>query len=341
MLDTRARVRASENAALINQLIAKAQPSLGDVHINRPLVDVSVAYMQSDTEMIATRMFPQVSVQKRSDLFYVYSRADWYRSEARRRAPGTESAGSGWNLTTQSYSCDRWAIHKDVSDDIRQNSDQALNPDMEATEYVTQQCMLAREIVWTDSYFAAGIWGTDTTPGTLWDAANSTPIEDIRAQIYNVKAATGYKPNVLALSPRVWLVLQDHPDFTGRINSGQTPGGPAIVNLQTLAAVLELQEVMIAWGVRNTAIEGAAEATDFIVGNHALLAYRAPSPGLMTPSAGYTFAWTGLLGAGAFGNRIKTFRLEREEVDRVECDLAFQCNVVAPELGVLFEDPIS
>lgn len=341
MLDTSLRVRASENAHIIKQLMEKAQPTLSDVHVNRPLVDVSVAYMQSDTEMVATRVFPQVNVLKKSDLFYVYERADWYRSEARRRAPGTESAGAGWNLSTQPYRCDRWSIHKDIADDIRANSDAALRPDMEATEFVTQQCMLAREIVWTDSYFTPGVWANDVTPATLWDAGGSTPIVDIRAEIFAMKAATGYRPNVLTLSPRVWQVLQDHPDFLGRVNSGQTPGGPAIVNLQTLAAVLELEEVNVAWGVRNTAIEGAAESTDFIVGNHALLAYRARRPGLMVPSAGYTFAWTGLLGAGAFANRIKSFRLEREEVDRVECDLAFECNVVAPELGTLFEDPIS
>ncbi len=77
---------------------AKAQPTVADVHINRPLTDVSVAFMQNATDFVADRVFPTVPVAKQSDLYFVYEREDWYRSQAERRAPGTESAGSGWNL---------------------------------------------------------------------------------------------------------------------------------------------------------------------------------------------------------------------------------------------------
>ncbi len=324
-----------------NVRFAKAQPTVSDVHVNRPLTDLSVAFMQSDEDFVATRVFPMVPVQKQSDLYFVYERADWFRSNAQRRAPGTESAGSGWNLSTDSYFAHKYAIHKDVSDDIRSNADQAIRIDQDATQYVTQQCMLIREITWVEDYFVTGVWTNESTPGTLWDAGGSTPIEDIRAEIINVKGATGFKPNVIVLSPRVWAVLQDHPDFVARVNAGQTPGGPALFNLAAFAAVLEIDEAMIAWGVQNSAAEGATEATDFIAGDNLLLAYRSPAPSLLQPSAGYTFAWTGLLGAGAFGNRIKRFRIERIESDRVECELAFDTKVVSADLAHLFLQPIS
>lgn len=324
-----------------NVRFAKAQPTVGDVHINRPLTDLSVAFLQEPSDFVADRVFPTVPVAKQSDLYFIYERGDWYRSEARRRAPGTESAGSGWNLSTDSYFAHKYAIHKDVSDDVRANADAALRVDQEATQFVTQQCQLIREITWTEDYFVTGVWTNESTPVTLWDAGGSTPIEDIRAQIINVKAATGFRPNVVVMSPRVWGVLQDHPDFVARVNAGQTPVGPAMVNLAAFAAVLEIDEAMIAWGVQNTAIEGAAEATDFIAGDNLLLAYRAPAPSLMQPSAGYTFAWTGLLGAGAFGNRIKRFRIERIESDRVECELAFDTKVVGADLAHFFLQPIS
>lgn len=320
---------------------AKAQPTLSDVHINRPLTDISVAFMQTAADFVADRVFPTVPVAKQSDLYFVYSREDWFRSVAQRRAPGTESAGSGWDLATQQYFTHKYAIHKDVSDDIRANADAAIRMDQDATQFVTQQCMLIREITWRDSYFVTGVWANESTPGTLWDAGGSTPIEDIRAEIINVKAATGFRPNVAVMSPRVWAVLQDHPDFVARVNAGQTPVGPALVNLEAFAAVLEIEEAMVAWGVENTAQEGATEATDFIVGDNLLLAYRAPAPSLLQPSAGYTFAWTGLLGAGAFGNRIKRFRIERIESDRIECELAFDTNIVADDLAHFFLQPIT
>ena len=44
----------------------------------------------------------------------------------------------------------------------------------------------------------------------------------------------------------------------------------------------------------------------------------------MTPSAGYTFNWTGMIGStGGAGLRIKTFRMEHLASDRVEIDAAF------------------
>ena len=324
-----------------NVRFAKAQPTVSDVHVNRPLTDVSVAFMQSDQDFVATRVFPTVPVAKQSDLYFIYSREDWFRSQAQRRAPGTESAGSGWDLSTDNYFAHKYAIHKDVSDDIRANADQAIRIDQDATQYATQQCMLIREITWMESYFVTGVWTNESTPVTLWDAGGSTPIEDISDEIINVKAATGFKPNVVVMSPRVWNVLKNHPDFVARVNAGQTPGVPAVFNLEAFAAVLEVDEAMVAWGVQNTAAEGATEATDFIAGNNLLLAYRAPSPSLLTPSAGYTFAWTGLLGAGAFGNRMKRFRIERIESDRVECELAFDTKVVSADLAHFFLAPIS
>ncbi len=324
-----------------NLRFAKAQPTVSDVHINRPLTDLSVAYMQDDDDFVADRVFPQVSVQKQSDLYFVYDRGDWYRSNAERRAPGTESAGSGWNLTTQNYFTHKYAIHKDVSDDIRANADAAIRIDQDATQYVSQQCLLIREITWMDNYFVTGVWTNESTPGTLWSAGGSTPIEDIRAEIINVKAATGYRPNVIVMSPRVWAVLQDHPDFVSRVNAGQTPVGPATMNLNSFSQILEIEESMVAWAVQNTAAEGATDAIDFMAGDHLLLAYRAPAPSLLQPSAGYTFAWTGLLGAGAFGNRIKRFRIERIESDRIECELAFDTAVIAADLAHFFLQPIA
>lgn len=314
----------------------KEQPTVSGVHVNRPLTDISVAFLQNQDDFVASRVFPMVPVQKQSDLYYVYNRGDWNRVEAQKRAPGTESAGSGWNLSTAAYFADKWAIHKDVSDDVRANADTPLRPDQEATEYVTQQCMLRQEVEWFSNYFTTGIWGTDN-PATGWNTTG-TPIEDLRNGMIAVKAATGFKPNTLVLTPNTKAALEDNDDFLDRIKYTQT----GIITEAIIAAVLGLDRVMTAWAVQNTAIEGAAEASAFIAGSEgALLCYAAPSPSLMTPSAGYTFAWTGLLGAGAAGNRIKRFRMEHLESDRVECEMAWDQKVVASELGMFFNNPLA
>ena len=55
------------------------------------------------------------------------------------------------------------------------------------------------------------------------------------------------------------------------------------------------------------------------------------APGLQTPTAGYTFSWTGYMGAGAEGTRIKQFRMEHLDSDRLEGQMAYDQKVVATD----------
>ena len=60
----------------------------------------------------------------------------------------------------------------------------------------------------------------------------------------------------------------------------------------------------------------------------------------MTPSGGYTFSWTGAIGAGDSGGRISRFRLEQLKSDRVEIEMAFDQKLVSADLGYRFDTPI-
>ena len=149
---------------------------------------------------------------------------------------------------------------------------------------------------------------------------------------------TGFEPNVLVLGKRVVDILKDHPDIIGRIDSGQTPGGPAMTMMENLAALFEVEEILVSKSIQNTAKLGAPASHSFIAGDNALLLYRPASPGLMTPAAGYTFLWSGFVGANNGGLRIKNFRMESIESDRIEAQVAYQHNLVAKDLGFYFND---
>ena len=317
--------------------IRKAQPTASDVHVSRPLTNISVAYVQQETKYIATQVFPTVPVPKQADQYFVYTRADWLRDEAKVRAPATESAGGGFNIGTDTYFCKKWAWHKDVDDDTRANSDPGINPDADATKFVTQMLLTRREVQWAASYFVTGVWGSEGTPATLWDVSTSDPISDVETQTLAMESGTGFRPNVLVVSPHVHKALKNHPDIVDRIKYTQK----GIVTADLLAELFEVELYLIARAVVNTAIEGATEATDYIVGKNALLVYKAPNPSLMVPSGGYTFAWTGLLGAGAAANRIKRFRMEELGADRVEGEMAWDQKLVAADLGYLFLAAVS
>lgn len=319
------------------------QPTPGDVHVNAPLTNISIAMLQSAGNFIGTRAFPNIPVSKQSDAYYSYDRGYFNRDEMAERAPGTESEGSGYAVDADNtYFCKVYAFHKDVPDQMRANADAALNPDREATTFVTQKALIKREKLFSDAYMQAGVWTNqrtghasteDATNTVFWDNTASDPINRVRDWKRTVLESTGFEPNKLVLGKKVYDVLLDHPDIIDRLKYGQTAGSPAMANREKLAQLFEIDEILVSKAISNTAKEGAANAHSFIIGKHALLCYAAPAPGLMTPSAGYTFSWTGYLGAGAEGTRIKQFRMENLESDRVEIQMAMTCKLIAADLG--------
>ena len=324
------------------------QPHSGQVHIDKPLTNLSVAHIQDAKDFVASSVFPIVGVPKRSDKYFTYDRDDWKRSLARVRAPGTESAGGGFGVSNDSYSCDVIAFHKDVDDQTRQNTDDPLSPDQDAMEFVTRQMLLKREVDFMSTFLTTSVWGRDYTgisgssSGTdlkYWSSSSSTPIADVKAAKLYLKELTGLVANKLLLSESVFNKLSEHADIIDRIK--YTQGGGAIATVQLLAALFGVDEVVVASAIQDTSKEGAAEASSFIMGKHALLVHAPKSPGLRVPSAGYTFAWTGMPGAGSFGNTISRFRMEHLKADRVEAEMAYDLKKVSADLGIFFNGIIA
>lgn len=326
------------------------KPGRSDVHVNRPLTNISVAYIQDAKNFVADRVFPNIPVAKQSDMYFTYDRGDFNRDDMQARAPGTESSGSGYDIdNTPTYFCRMWAHHKNVPDEVRDNADTPINPDAEATTYVTLKALIRRERLWSSKFFVGGVWtgdvdGVAASPGAgevlRWDNASSSPIENVRAAKRSVLERTGFEPNTLTLGRAVYDALVDHPDIVGRMDRGQT-NGPAMANIMALAALFEVEQVLVSNAIVNTANSGAAEASSFINGKKALLTYSPSSPGLMTPSAGYTFSWTGRTGMSTSGTRIRRFRMEAIQSDRVEIDMAIDQKLVSADLGYFWDNIVS
>jgi hypothetical protein len=318
------------------------QPNLNQVHVDAPLTNISIAFLQAQENFIANKVFPVIPVDKKSDKFFVYTKNDWFRDEAQRRADATESAGSGYNLTTYSYSADVWAFHKDVGDQTRYNSDTPLVPDREATEFVTSRLLLRQEVQFVSDFIKSGVWGTDWagvsgTPSTnefkQWsDYANSDPIEDIESGKEAILGSTGFMPNTLVLGYQVYRKLRNHPDLVDRIKYTSSN----VITTDIMARLFDVERVLVSSSVRATNAEGATAAYAFNTGKSALLTYSAPNPGLMTPSAGYTFAWRGVSGNLGATVGVSRIRMESLKADRIEGELAFANKVTAADLGFFF-----
>jgi hypothetical protein len=315
---------------------------MSDLHLDVALTNMSVRFSQSADKFVARSVFPPVNVANKSDKYWIYDRSYWFKTEAELRGPGAESAGSGYELTTGNFTTDVYAIHKDIDDQTRANADSQIALDSDATQFVTTHLLQKYEQDWVSNFFTTGVWGTDLTPTNKWDDyVNGDPISDMRTAVMTMAETTALKPNTLVLGPEVWNKLQDHPDFLARVSGGATTGTPALWSEAQLASMIGVDRVLVAWSVRNTAAEGETASYSFNFGKNALMCYTPSSPGLNTPAAGYTFNWTGLIGQGSDGIRIKRFRLERNASDRIEAESAFAQKVISSELGYFFNAAVS
>ena len=330
-------------------------PTQADLHINIPLTNVSIAYMQSADSYVADKVFPAVPVEKQSNLYWKFSKSDWRRQDVKRRAPGTETPGVGWNQTTDQYFCHVYGVHKDIADQERANADSQFNLEKTATEFITNQHLLRRDVDWAANYFTSGVWATQrsgVTSGAVagtsyiqWDQAASDPIGDVARYFIEFRRLTGFAPNIAVLGPHVMNALKQHPDIIDRIKYTQR----GIVTEDLIATLFDIDELYVSYATLssgpqiNDSVQQDAAATYAFIGDatSVLFAYAPSSPSLMTPSAGYTFTWRGYLGGNAKGVRVKRFRMEHIASDRIEAEQTYDLKAVSLDMGLFLASTVA
>jgi len=326
-------------------------PVVSDVHIAAALTQIATAYVQDQANYVADKVFPMVPVQHQTDKYFVWSKADFFRDEAQLRADAVESAGTGVNLTTATYSAAVWALHQDIGPQVRANADPAVDLDVVSTTHLMQKLLIRRDRIFMTKYMATGVWGTDATgtaanaggvPGTTspvyWDDdANSDPFTDIYYGQTTILQNTGYLPNVLLISWNVFQALRKHPLVIDRIKY-TTPTFTGTVNEALLGQAFGVDRVVVSKAVYNSAGGNVAASMSFVAGKNALLCYAAPAPGLMVPTAGYTFAWQGFTGMNSLGVRMSQIPMNWLGMGTIrnEGDMAFDMQAVGTDLGFYY-----
>ena len=315
-------------------------PTPGQVHVDSLLTDESVAYLQSSTQFVADRVFPLVGVQKASGKIAQYSKADFLRDEAAKRAPGAPSQRAGYGTSSTTYNCDEWDLAHAIDDQVIANADDPYAPESDAVKFLTQKMLISREVQWASKFFSTGnIWtgssdGADLVSGTdfvAWSNAASTPLEDIANRCVLVEKNTGFLPNKLVVARQGWMDLKNHPDIVDRVKHTS----PDAVTTDIVARLMGLDEILVTAGVRNTAGEGLSHSGSYIAGDNALLVYAPESPSLMAPASGLTLVWDGLLGSNT-GQVIDRYRDDDAKSEVIRITAAYGHKKVAGDLGVFF-----
>lgn len=312
-------------------------------YIDNILGDVAVAYFQNAANFVAPQVFPSVSVAKESAKYYTFSRDDFMRDEMRERPNGSESAGGGFSVSNDSYNCETYSLHKLITERDRKNWNLPnLTIEDAAVQFLTQQALQKMERQWVADFFTTGVWGTDNTSFTKWDVpATSDPVSDVDTGKLTVSAATGFVPNTLVMDLNTYFALRRHPLIIDRVTGGSTSANPAVVSRQAMAAVFEVERLLVSSSVKATNVENETIATSHVAGKNALLCYVPASPSLTEPSAGYTFMWD----AAGSGQDVTIYTIEdpHKGVGTVkhEIEMAWDNKVTSSLLGYFFSATVS
>lgn len=322
----------------------------GSDFLSVPLTNFSVGLMEREPS-IARRLLPRVPVDQQVGTYYVIPRGDWLRNRAKPLARASESAGGGWVLADDTYSVVPRAFHKDNDDQdyLNASAQRIVNLDRAATRFVTEAIVVAEDLEFASTFMtpAANAWTVelvgDAAPASateflFWDDADSDPVGDVTGAAITITRATGgRRPNTLVVPPDVHQVLTQHPAIIGRFQYSQ----PGIVAEPELARLFQVENYVVAWGVVNSANEGAADDFDFVFGQHVLLAYFNRNAGPENQTAGALFSWTGFDGPSEIGTRIDRYRIPEKHVWRIEGFDGIDMKVTDAAAGVLFEDTLS
>jgi hypothetical protein len=232
-----------------------------------------------------------------------------------------------------------FALHKDIGDYDRANTDSPLDQDRSAANFITDQLLLRKEKEWADTYFTTGVWGTDNSSAVKWDDyVGSDPLNDVETAKTTILTNTGRLPNRLVLGYQVFVKLKNHPDIVDRIKytSDRT------VTEDVLARLFGVEQVLVPKAIIDGASEQKTASLGLVHGKHALLCFAPAAPGLEVPSAGYTFSWSGINpGNASMGMIMRKLRMDNLNSDRIEGELAFDMKVVGTDLGYFFSGIVS
>lgn len=311
-------------------------PDVSTVHYDVTLTNVSIAYENS--AYIAPAIAPEVPVRRQSDRYFIYDPArERFRSSDDARAPGAEAGEVDFALSTDSYYCDDHALESAIPDEERANSDAPLRPEIDRVEFLTDKLLLNTEI-----NLAAKLRDPNVIPGVdlsathPWsDNTDGDPIGDVETGRAAILTAVQALPNTLVLPYAVYTTVRNHPSITDRVK--YTSNGAVGVN--GLAELFDVERVLVARAVRNTALPGRDPVMEPIWGKDALLLHVPRRATLKTIAASLTFAWTAAAGSSR-GVSVQTWREERRKATMVRVQKYYDQKITAPGAAYLLRNAI-
>jgi hypothetical protein len=163
-----------------------------------------------------------------------------------------------------------------------------------------------------------------------WSDPGSDPLNDVRiARVAIYTGAPGYTPNTMVIGYQVFEALKQHPDVKEIVKYTER----AIITRQILAAVFEVDELLVGKVTRRTSKEGQTDAFGDVWGKDALLYFREMRPSLKRASFGYQMRQEDL--------KVFRYREDKRDTDVIRVSEKQDEKLVAEKLAYLFKAAVA
>lgn len=261
-----------------------------DLHIDVPLTNMVIGFEPAGT--IVQDIFPVVTVDKQSNKFYKWTKGDFFRLPSTLRAPKTKGQRVEFNVSSDSYFAQNYALTHEESFEDMGNADQILSGREKRVRALKNLLMLDWENRVASKLTSGSNLGSYTTLSGVsqWnDYANSDPVNDISVGKEAIRSTTGMQPNLIVMGKAVYAKLIQHPDIIDRIKYVQK----GFVTSDILAALFDVERVLVGSAIKNTGADGLADSFSDVWGKNVILGYTAAGVDKdgKDPSLGYSFRW--------------------------------------------------
>jgi len=270
-------------------------PSSQAQTVRGPLQDVSIHfknrnYIADSVAMIKDGVSKVAKITK-------YNAGDWFRDEAKVRAPGTKAARGGFNTSEVNINPIQVAFAKEITqEDVTAESDSMTPPfhmQQDAVEWAVDKIDLAKEKK-VSTLIKATTWADGNAAGEDAGGAWVTPsggtfLSDIRTGKRVIQSKTGMIPNILVIDYGTFEALKEVSEIAEKIKYVMKD----VLTAELLAGLIGVDKISIGSAIENTANE--TDGTDtFTAANiwettadkgGAFLFYAPPRMGLKVPAA--------------------------------------------------------
>lgn len=304
-----------------------------DLHIDAALTNLSVSYAPSG--FIADILAPITTVSKESDKYYVWDRADSFRSYDDKLAPGAVAKTIDFNLSTDSYFAEEFGLRVRILWRELDNADVALRLEQSKTKKLKDSLLLGREkrvatLTLNTASYAAGL--SVTYSGTSqWNNAGYTGdiVREIDAAKEAVRVACGSMPNTIVIPAAVIPTITNHSSFRDHYKYTVND-----ISGNGLPTVLRGLKVVVPGAQNTTSNEGAATASvGDIWGKNIIIAYIDPTDALDSFTLAKTFR--------AQEWMTRKYDIEAERSQYVETNTIEDVKIVSNVAGYLIKSVIA